>query len=150
MFHRILTAGLCAALAACSTAPKQEDKKPGALTAGGSAAGSAGAPSKNPAAKYIELVGFRVNEKGPGKLEVQFGVVNHSEADLGELTMDVHLRTITAKPEEPALCSFSVKVGAIGPEDLKSVTATVPTKLRVYELPDWQYLKADFQITEPK
>ena len=26
----------------------------------------------------------------------------------------------------------------------------VPTKLRVYELPDWQFLKADFEITEPK
>jgi hypothetical protein len=28
--------------------------------------------------------------------------------------------------------------------------AEVPTKMRVYELPDWQFLKADFEITEPK
>lgn len=101
-------------------------------------------------AKYIELAGFRVREKGAGKLEIQFAAINHSEADLGDLTMDVNLRTTTAKPDDPPLCSFSAKLGPIGPEELKQVTATVPSKLRVYELPDWQFLKADFQITEPK
>jgi hypothetical protein len=33
---------------------------------------------------------------------------------------------------------------------LKDVKAEIPTKLRVYELPDWQFLKADFEITDPK
>ncbi|MGI8743298.1 MAG: hypothetical protein ACR2NN_12155 [Bryobacteraceae bacterium] len=146
MSQRFAVAMLCAVLAACSPAAKQDDKKSG--TAPQSI--SAGASSKNPAAKYIELAGFRVRERGPGKLEVQFGVVNHSEADLGDLAMDVNLRTTTAKPDDPPLCSFAIKVAALGPEELKQVTATLPSKLRVYELPDWQYLKADFQITEPK
>ena len=83
-------------------------------------------------------------------LEVSFGVVNHSEADLGDLTLDVNLRTTTAKPQDPPLCEFPVKVPSLGPEELKQVSELVPTKLRVYELPDWQYLKADFAITEPK
>ncbi|MDQ2950614.1 MAG: hypothetical protein M3Y27_32565 [Acidobacteriota bacterium] len=144
--QRILTASLCALLAACSTAPKQAEKTSGAASTSVSTA----APSKNPAAKYIELVGFRVNERGPGKLEIRFAVVNHSEADLGDLVLDVNLRTTKAKPDDPALCSFSAKVGSVGPEELKPVTVLVPTKLRVYELPDWQFLKADFQITEPK
>ncbi len=142
----MLTVSLCALLAACSTAPKQEEKKAGAALQPVSTA----KPSKNPAAKYIELVGFRVNERGPGKLEIRFAVVNHSEADLGDLVLDVNLRTTNAKPDDPALCSFSAKVGAVGPEELKPVTVLVPTKLRVYELPDWQFLRADFQITEPK
>jgi hypothetical protein len=30
------------------------------------------------------------------------------------------------------------------------VVVDVPTKLRVYELPDWQFLKPDFVLTEPK
>ena len=144
--HGILTASLCALLVACSTAPKQDEKKAGAALQPVSTA----TPSKNPAAKYIELVGFRVNERGPGKLEIRFAVVNHSEADLGDLVLDVNLRTTNAKPGDPALCSFAAKVGSLGPEELKPVTVLVPTKLRVYELPDWQFLKADFQITEPK
>ena len=33
---------------------------------------------------------------------------------------------------------------------MKPVSVDVPTKLRVYELPDWQFLRADFDLTEPK
>ena len=46
--------------------------------------------------------------------------------------------------------TFPASVSKLGPSDLKDVTIDVPTKLRVYELPDWQFLKADFQITEPQ
>jgi|SRR5450759_3126299 hypothetical protein len=141
-----LIASLCAILAACSSAPKQDEKKPGPSLQSVSSSPA----SKNPAAKYIELAGFRVKEKGPGNLDVSFGVVNHSEADLGDLTLEVNLRTTAAKPDDPPLCSFQVKVPSLGPEEMKPVSAVVPTKLRVYELPDWQYLKADFAITEPK
>jgi len=106
--------------------------------------------SKNPVAKYIELVGFRITEKNQGKLQVEFGVVNHSEADIGDITMLVNLRANTGKPGEPPLVSFTAKVPSLGPEDLKQATVEVPTKMRAYELPDWQFLKADFQIIEPK
>ena len=101
-------------------------------------------------AKYIELTGFRIDEKGPGKLEIRFAVVNHSEADLGNVSMTVNLRATTSKPNEPPLASFNARVDGLGPEDLKQVAVTVPTKLRVYELPDWQFLRSDFEVTEPK
>ena len=106
--------------------------------------------TSNPVAKYVELVGFRINEKSPGHLEIQFGVVNHSEADIGDLKMTVNLGTTAAKPGDPPLISFPAMVPKLGPSDLKDVTVQVPTKLRVYELPDWQFLKADFQITDPQ
>lgn len=91
-----------------------------------------------------------MKEKGPGKIDIAFGVVNHSEADLGDLSILVNVRTTTAKADEAPLFSFPVKVPALGPEEMKEVTASVPTKLRIYELPDWQYLRPDFEITEPK
>jgi hypothetical protein len=146
MSKPLLIAGMCAILAACSSTPKQDEKKssPALQSVSSSTA------SKNPAAKYIELVGFRVKEKGPGNLDVSFGVVNHSEADLGDLTLEVNLRTTTAKPDEPPVCTFTVKVPSLGPEEMKPLSAVVPSKLRVYELPDWQFLKADFAIIEPK
>lgn len=105
--------------------------------------------TSNPIAKYIELVGFRINETSPGHLEVRFGVVNHSEADLGDVKMTVNLSTTAAKPGDPPLITFPAMV-KLGPSEMKDVTVDVPTKLRVYELPDWQFLKADFEITEPK
>ena len=97
-------------------------------------------------AKYIELVGVRASEKSPGHLQVQFGVVNHSEADIGDVKLDVSLGTTAAKAGDPPLITFSTKVPALGPNEMKQVSVDVPTKLRVYELPDWQFLKADFQI----
>jgi hypothetical protein len=136
----IVFAGVLA-MAGCSSPAKQA--KPAAAST------SQTSQSSNPVAKYLELVGFRIIEKSPGHLEVRFGVVNHSEADLGEVKMDVNVRTTTAKSDDPPLITFSTKV-SLGPSDLKLVTVDVPTKLRVYELPDWQFLKPDFQLTEPK
>lgn len=129
-------------MAGCSS-PAKQTKPAGTSTAQTS-------QSSNPYAKYLELVGFRIIEKSPGHLEVRFGVVNHSEADLGEVKMDVNVRTTTAKPDDPPLITFSTKLPSLGPSDLKLVTVDVPTKLRVYELPDWQFLRPDFQLTEPK
>jgi hypothetical protein len=130
------------AMAGCSS-PAKQAKPAGAGTAQTS-------QNSNPFAKYLELVGFRIIEKSPGHLEVRFGVVNHSEADLGEVKMNVNIRTTTAKADDPALITFSTKVPSLGPSDLKQVTVDVPTKLRVYELPDWQFLRPDFELTDPK
>ena len=140
----LIVAGICALLAGCSSSSNPETKGAAAKLP------EATAPSNNPAAKYLELVGFRIKEKGPGKLEITFGVVNHSAADLGDLVLTVNLRTTVAKPGEPPVLSFIVKVPSLGPNEMKEVTASVPAKLRAYDLPDWQFLKADFQITEPK
>jgi hypothetical protein len=139
--------GLCAFLASCSSdTEKTQAKSPLPPAPPSQVIGK----SNNPAAKYVELVGFRTREKGPGKIELSFGVVNHSEADLGDLTMKVELRTIESKPNDPAVFSFDAKVPALGPEELKEVSVVVPSKMRVYELPDWQFLRPQFQILEPK
>ena len=139
-----------ALLAACSSGAKQSADKPSSSAL--EQAQKATLPSSNPAAKYLELVGFRVkeNRSTPGKLEVTFGVVNHSQADLGDLTLKVDLRSSAAKPTDEPICTFNAKVPALGPNEMKEVTAVVPTKLRAYELPDWQFLRSDFQILEPK
>ena len=106
--------------------------------------------SSNPVAKYIELAGFRLNEKSAGTVEIRFAVINHSEADLGDIGLQVNVRAMTARSGDPPLFSFPVAVQGLGPSELKDVTVTAPTKLRIYELPDWQFLKADFQVTSPK
>jgi hypothetical protein len=136
---------LILALAGCSSSPPEKSS-----TSTSQPHSQRVAASSNPVAKYIEVTGFRINEKGPGKLEVRFGVVNHSDADIGNIAMIVNLYPTTAKPGDPPIATFNAHVDALGPEDLKEVKVEVPTKLRVYELPDWQFIRADFQITEPK
>jgi hypothetical protein len=103
----------------------------------------------HPLAKHIELVGFRLSEKGQGKLTVQFGVVNHSNADIADLGMHVTLRPVTTGAEEPGFCTLSAKLNSLGPREMKDVTGECPTTLRIYELPDWQFIRAVFEITSP-
>jgi hypothetical protein len=141
-------AALVVTLAACSSSPSTSTQ--GKTAAPAIPPHFTATNTSNPIAKYIELVGLRVTEKSPGHLIVQFGVVNHSEADVGDVKMTVNLRTTAAKPGDPPLITFSAQVPRLGPSELRDVTAEVPIKLRVYELPDWQFLKADFEIIEPK
>ncbi len=137
---------LLLALAGCSsTAPDTKQAKAGPPEPPGAAIPT----KKHPLTKYIELVGFRVSEAGAGKLKITFAVVNHSEADIGDLGLKVKLTTTAAKPGDAPVAEFEAKVPNVGPHEIKDVTVSVPTKLRIYELPDWQFLRAEFEITSP-
>jgi len=144
MRQAFLLLAVCLAGCSSSASPDKQNKAVNTIPPHTTASNTS-----NSVAKYIELVGFRVNEVTPGKLQIQFGVVNHSEADIGDMRMTINLGTTAAKPGDPPLITFDAKT-TIGPSDLKNVTVDVPTKLRAYELPDWQFLKVDFQITDPQ
>jgi hypothetical protein len=145
---RTIVFSLLLTLAACSSPPATDSKQ--AKNSGPVEPTSAVPMKKHPLAKYVELVGFRLSEAGGGKLRIKFVVVNHSEADIGDLGVKVRLTTRTAKPDDPPIAEFDAKIPSLGPEELQDVTATTPTKLRIYELPDWQFIKAEFEITSPQ
>jgi hypothetical protein len=135
-------------LAACSSPPADDSKQ--AKKTGPVVPSSAMPMKKHPLNKYVELVGFRLSEAGGGKLKIRFVVVNHSDADIGDLGLKVRLSTSTAKPDDPPIAEFDAKVPSLGPQEIQEATATTPTKLRIYELPDWQFIKAEFEITSPQ
>jgi ABC-type glycerol-3-phosphate transport system substrate-binding protein len=142
---RLTLAVVLLALAGCSKpAPEASTKQPAVEITG-----PATTLSKHPLAKYIELAGFRLTEAKPGQLDVKFVTVNHSEAELGELGLTIRLRTTAAKPGDPPIAEFQAKVPALRPLEISDVDAKVNTKLRIYELPDWQFLRAEFDITSP-
>jgi hypothetical protein len=132
-------------LSGCSTPAPQATSKQGTIEISGPAT----TLSKHPLAKYIELAGFRLTESKPGQLDVKFVAVNHSEAELPDLGLTIRLRTTASKPEDPAVAEFQAKVPALSPLEIHDVSAKVITKLRIYELPDWQFLRAEFDITSP-
>ena len=111
--------------------------------------GPATTTQKHPLAKYVEFAGFRLTEPTAGKLNVKFAAINHSEADLGELVVKIRLITTAFKPGDDAVAAFEAKIPSLGPHETKDVNVTASTKLRIYELPDWQFLRADFDITAP-
>jgi hypothetical protein len=144
-WHAIPVSYLLAVLVACSSPPPPA--KPAKAGAPESTVTSFAA--KHPLAKYLELSGYRLSEKGAGKLAVKFVVVNHSEADIGDVTLKVRLVTTAAKPEDPPIAEFEAKVPSLGPQESKDVSAMATTKLRIYELPDWQFIRAEVEVTAP-
>ncbi len=128
-----------------SDKPAQSAQKSGSIPTGVMMAEN----RKHPLAKYLELVGFRTSEKGQGKLLVKFGIVNHSDADIADLGLNVSLKPVNAKPEDPPFCTFPVKVPALLPQEIANASGECTTTLRVYELPDWQFIRATFEITAP-
>ncbi len=124
---------------------------------GTGAAKSAAAPAQtarhadtgNPLLRQIELVGLRLTQTPAKKTEVKFLVVNHSGAEIGNISGTVHLMARTAKEGEAPVGSFPLSVPTIGPYESKEVTAVVDTQLKVYELPDWQNLDPQVQFTSP-
>jgi ABC-type glycerol-3-phosphate transport system substrate-binding protein len=136
---------LIVALAGCSSPAPQATSKQGAVEN----TAPATTTSKHPLAKYIELAGFRLAESKPGQLDVKFVAINHSEADLGDLELKIRLKTTAAKPDDPPVAELQAKVPSLGPLEIRDIGAKLNTKLRIYELPDWQFMRAEFDITSP-
>jgi len=108
------------------------------------------AKGTHPLAKFIEVTGLRVSEDTKKNVLIKIVVVNHSTADIPDMEISADIRAITAKPGDAPLCSLAAKVPSLGPHESKEITATAKTTLRAYELPDWQFLKADYEIVSPK
>ncbi len=103
----------------------------------------------SPLRKQIEVVGLRLTQNKAQKTEVRFLVVNHSGAEIQDLAGNVNLQARTSKRDEEPVGTFSFKVPSLGPYESTEVTTVVNTKLKVYELPDWQNLDQRLQITSP-
>ena len=108
-----------------------------------------GQAKQHPLQKYVEVTGIRFVQARNKDTEARFLVVNHSGADIADLAGTVNIWGRTAKSEEEAAGNFNFKVPSLGPYESKEVTAPVTTKLKVYELPDWQNVSTEVQITSP-
>ena len=102
----------------------------------------------NPLQRYIEVGGVRFVQDVKKNTMAKFLLINHSEADFSILAGNVTVWGRTQKSEEDAEGSFSFTTN-LGPLESKELSAPVNTKLQIYELPDWQNVTLDLQITAP-
>lgn len=103
----------------------------------------------HPLARHIEITGFRLSEDARQRATIQFLVVNHSGADISGLEAEVQLTAVSPKGERQPVGRFSFKAPRLGPYESREFKAPLETALRVYELPDWQFLRAEFRIISP-
>jgi hypothetical protein len=111
---------------------------------------AAGAPAKpHPLQQYIEVTGVRFVQDEKKRTEARFLVVNHSPDDIMDLGGTVTILGRTQKAGEEQVGTFSFKAPSLGPWQSREFVAPIETRLRVYELPDWQNLIAQVVITAP-
>lgn len=106
-----------------------------------SAAAKAGAGA-NDLSKYVEVAGIRVIEE-QRKPVIKFMIVNHSAAEIPSVTGNVVIK-VTGKDE--VIASVPLNVASLGPYEGKDISAPLKTKLRPYEMPDWQFMRAEAQL----
>ncbi|MFX8786122.1 hypothetical protein ABTM90_20080, partial [Acinetobacter baumannii] len=83
----VATSGFMLALGLVGCSADKPEKEDSAKKGARAEAMVATADNKShPLAKFIEVSGFRVGEKAGGKLLVKMAVVNHSQADISDLT----------------------------------------------------------------
>ncbi|HCC57725.1 MAG TPA: hypothetical protein DEQ47_10775 [Solibacterales bacterium] len=100
----------------------------------------------NPLQKYIEVIGIRLVQDKAHRIEARFVVVNHATTELDDVSATVTLWASTAKSEEDPVGTFTFKIPNLPANDSKELSAPLNTKLKIYEMPDWQNLTADLQI----
>lgn len=99
-------------------------------------------------AQLVEVTGFRIVVDYNKKSEIHYLVVNHSAADLSNMTIYVTLRTATAKPGQAPLCRFSFRAPDLGPFESKEMTSPIEKLARSVSMPDWQDLRAEVQVAQ--
>jgi hypothetical protein len=114
------------------------------------AAAATKAKATNPIQKYIEVVGIRLTTDAKKKPVAKFLIVNHANTEVANLGANVTLWASTSRSEEDSVGSFKFHVDSLGPYESKEVSAPFTTKLKIYELPDWQNATAEVQITSPQ
>jgi hypothetical protein len=104
--------------------------------------GEKGSGPKNKLLKYVEVAGVRVVEESK-KPQLRVMLVNHSAAELAGLSGTV---VVTASGGADAVATLDFTLASLAPYEAKEISGPLKTKLRAYEMPDWQFLKATLEL----
>ena len=106
------------------------------------------APPPNPRVSpaELEVTGVRfVTDLKDRRPEIHYLVVNHTNAALGSVVVNVTLRGAAG---DPPLSQFSFRAPRLGPYESREMISSIERLNRPLDLPDWRDLQADVELTE--
>jgi hypothetical protein len=107
---------------------------------------TAPAGSSHPYAKHLELAGFRIIEDAKRKPQIRYLIINHSAADLAPVPLRISFTTDKAHPDAAPVATVNIKTPRLSAYESQEMVSPIQTNLRAYELPDWQFLRATFEV----
>jgi hypothetical protein len=102
----------------------------------------------NPLQKYIEVTGIRIVTENKQTV-ARFVVVNHSGAEMAGVTGKVTLLAGQSRADASPVGSFAFNARALPANGSADLSAPFETKMKAYELPDWQTAFAQVEVTSP-
>jgi hypothetical protein len=100
----------------------------------------------HPFGRYVEVTALRVVADPQKRSQLQYIVVNHSNLQLTGMTL--HITVHSSDPgSKGALVQVSAVIQSLGPYESKEIRTDLDTQLRSTEIPEWDHLKADVQVT---
>jgi hypothetical protein len=106
-----------------------------------------GAPTENPAQKYIEVSGLRFSPMTKG-VQVAFVLINHSDSDIVGLAGTATIFAKTDKGDETQVGTIDFQT-SIPAQASKEMQLPFTTKMKLMEMPDWQNVDVKVKITGP-
>lgn len=93
-------------------------------------------------AKHLEAVGIRFTEENR-RTVVTMAIVNHSGAEMTDLRGKIRVVT---KDGDKTISTVDFRMPTLGPYEVRDYSIPLLTTMRAYELPDWQFLKAEIEL----
>jgi hypothetical protein len=116
-------------------------EKPGeASTAAGPAQDPAAAPNR---AKFLEASGIRIFEEDK-RPRVRLMLVNHASADFADVNGTIVILTRDGKE----IGTLPIALPQLRSYDAREMDGPLKTSLRAYEMPDWQFIRAEVRLKE--
>ncbi len=137
-------AGLCAAGYAFYSLVLNKNGRSSAAVADSSPAPAAskGPHGRKDLSKHLEVAGIRIIEENR-KPAIRLMLVNHSSVELASLTGTITLTT----DGKTDIATIPFNLATLGGYEAKDISAPLKTTLRAYEMPDWQFIKAQVKLT---
>jgi hypothetical protein len=126
------------------------DSKPAPLStdpAAQSPASPEAVPSDaHPFGRYVEVTGVRVVADPQRRSQLQYLVVNHSNIQITGIALHINVRSADPSSKAP-LIQVSAVIPSLGAYESKEIRTDLDTQMRSTEIPDWDHLKVDVQVT---
>ncbi|MBS1832638.1 MAG: hypothetical protein JST65_07995, partial [Acidobacteria bacterium] len=92
--------------------------------------------------KQLQITGIRMQDS-----KVRFVLINHAKSDAPAMSLLVHLRSVNAKPSDPAIGTFQIRLSPLAPAEARDLSSGVELSPSAKNV-DWTDIRADIQAAK--
>lgn len=92
--------------------------------------------------KQLQITGIRMQDS-----KVRFVLINHAKSDAPAMSLLVHLRSVNAKPSDPAIGTFQIRLSPLAPAEARDLSSSVELSPSAKNV-DWTDIRADIQAAK--